>query len=94
MKYRDFNDKEKLLGDCIRSIANYVCITWSEMGKKLYEKKTVSKIVFKLFEKYLKNSNSPLKSFVMLRAFKDWLIERIEIIENATNLERYKIYDP
>lgn len=29
----------------------------------------------------------------MLRVFKDWLIERIEIIENATNLERKKIYD-
>lgn len=29
----------------------------------------------------------------MLRVFKDWLIERIEIIEQATNLERLKIYD-
>ena len=29
----------------------------------------------------------------MLRVFKDWLIERIEIIENATNIERLKIYD-
>lgn len=29
----------------------------------------------------------------MLRVLKDWLIERIEIIENATNIERLKIYD-
>ena len=56
-------------------------------------KKEVSIIVFKLLEKYLKESKYPLKSYVMLRVFKDWLIERIEIIENATNLERRKIYN-
>jgi hypothetical protein len=30
----------------------------------------------------------------MLLSFKQWLIERIEIIENANNLERGKIYNP
>ena len=29
----------------------------------------------------------------MLRVFKNWLIERIEIIENAENQQRYQIYD-
>ena len=29
----------------------------------------------------------------MLRVFKNWLIERIEIIENAKNQQRYQIYD-
>ena len=56
-------------------------------------KKEVSVIVFKFLEKYLKQSKYPLKSYVMLRVLKDWLIERIEIIENATNIERLKIYD-
>ena len=93
-RYREFQDKEKLLADCIRCISNYVCITWNENGKNLYEKKEVSKIVFGQFEKYLKKSDRPLKSYVMLQAFKNWLIERIEIIENATNLMRPKIYDP
>lgn len=93
-KYRDFQDKEKLLADCIKCIANYVCITWNENGKNLYENKEVSKIVFGQFEKYLKKSNKPLKSYVMLQAFKNWLIERIEIIENSNNLMRPRIYDP
>ena len=30
----------------------------------------------------------------MLNTFKSWLIERIEIIENANNSERFKIYNP
>lgn len=29
----------------------------------------------------------------MLRVFREWLVERIKIIENASNLERTKIYD-
>ena len=93
-KYRDFPDKEKLMADCIKCISNYICITWNEKGKNLYEQKEISLIVFKLFESYLKKSDWPLKSYVMLQAFKEWLIERIEIIENTTNLMRMKIYDP
>ena len=93
-KYRDFPDKEKLIADCIRCIANYICITWNENGKNLYEQKEISIIVFRLFENYLKKSDWPLKSYVMLQAFKEWLIERIEIIENTNNLMRMKIYDP
>ncbi len=93
-KFKYFKDKEKLLGDCIRAIANYVCITWNLTGMNLYSKKEISKIVFEFFIKFLISSYSPLNSYVMLKAFKDWLIERIEIIENATNMERYQIYDP
>lgn len=91
---KDFQDKEKLMADCVRAIANFVCITWNETGKNMYEKHEVSVIVFKLFERYLKESKSPLASYIMLKAFKEWLINRIEIIENASNFEREKIYDP
>ena len=51
-------------------------------------------MVFQLFDKYLKESKKPLKSFVMLTVMKAWLIDRIEIIETVSNLERMKIYDP
>lgn len=54
-------------------------------GKDLYVEKEISAKVFGLFDKYLSQSKSPLRSFVFLKVFKDWLIERIEIIENATN---------
>lgn len=94
VKGQNFVDKEKLMADCIRSIANFICITWNESGKNAYEKANVSGIVFELFEKYLKESNTPLASYIMLKALKEWLINRIEIIENASNLERDKIYDP
>ena len=30
----------------------------------------------------------------MLKAFKEWLVNRIETIENVSDAERYKIYDP
>lgn len=30
----------------------------------------------------------------MLQVMKEWIIERIEIIENFNNIERIKIYDP
>lgn len=93
-KNKYFRDKEKLIGDCIRAIANYVCITCNEGGKNLYTQKQVSKIVFGFFIKYLTTSEAPLNSYVMLKAFKDWLIERIEIIENCTNSDRYKIFNP
>lgn len=92
-KYKDFTDKEKLIADCIRSIANYVCITGNEKGKIIYEKNEVSVIVFKLFEQYLKNSKRPFNSYVLLKAFREWLVNRIETIENVSNLMREKIYD-
>ena len=38
-KNEHFKDKEKLLGDCIKSIANYICITWTENGKNMYQNK-------------------------------------------------------
>ena len=60
----------------------------------MYSTKGVSQIVFNLLKENLISSDSPLKSFVLLNVFKQWLIERIEIIENATPAERYKIYDP
>jgi hypothetical protein len=91
---RHFPDKEKLMADCIRSLANFVCITWNESGKNAYEKAGVSQTVFALLEKYLKGSNAPLHSYVVLKAFKEWLVNRIEIIENVSNMERDKIYDP
>ena len=91
---KDFQEKEKLMADCIRSIANFVCITWNETGKNMYEKSETSVIVFELLEKYLKDSKSPLASYVLLKAFKEWLVNRIEIIENVSNAEREKIYDP
>lgn len=54
----------------------------------------MSEKVFEILNKQLKGSKSPLKSYVLLLTFKEWLIERIEIIENADNLKRGKIYDP
>ena len=93
VRKKDFTDKEKLMADCVRSIANFVCITWNEAGKNLYETKEVSVIVFKLFERFLKESKRPLYSYVMLKAFREWLINRIETIEQATNAERERIYD-
>lgn len=92
--YKNFVDKEKLIPDMVRSIANFVCITWNESGKNAYEKANISAIVFGLLEQYLKSSESPLASYIILKAFKEWLINRIEIIENASNMERDKIYDP
>lgn len=89
----DFPKKSILLADCIKSLSNYVCITWNETGKNLYEKKEVSKKVFELFTEYLNKSQKPLDSYVYLNAFKSWLVERIEIIENVSNFERAKIYD-
>ena len=91
---KDFPDKEKLMADCVRAIANYICITWNEGGVNSYTKGEVSKDVFKLFENYLKKSQRPLNSYLMLKAFREWLINRIEIIESATNQEREIIYDP
>lgn len=91
---KDFPDKEKLIGDCIRCLSNYVCITWNENGKNLYEKSDISSIVFELFDKYLRNSKTPLTSYVLLKAYKEWLSNRIDIIEAASNSEREKIYDP
>ena len=38
-KNKPFKDKEKLLADCIKSLSNYVCITWNVTGKNLYEDK-------------------------------------------------------
>lgn len=93
VKNQDFIDKEKLMADCVRSIANFVCITWNEAGKNAYESKEVSVVVFKLFERFLKLSKRPLYSYVMLKAFREWLVNRIETIENATNAERERIYD-
>ena len=92
-KGRDFPSKEKLIADCIRSIANFVCITWNEKGKNLYENKGISVIVFGLFERYLKESKRPLNSYVILKAFREWLVNRIETIEGVSNHEREKIYD-
>jgi hypothetical protein len=91
---KPFVDKEKLIPDCIRAIANFVCITWNESGKNAYERANISAIVFGLFDQYLKGSESPLASYILLKAFREWLINRIEIIENASNMERDKIYDP
>lgn len=50
--------------------------------------------MFEILNKQLRGSKSPLKSYVLLLCFKEWLIERIEIIESANNLERGKIYNP
>lgn len=92
-KGQDFPDKEKLIADCIRSLANYVCITWNDNGKHAYEAKEISVIVFKLFERYLKTSKRPLYSYVLLKAFKEWLVNRIETIEKVSNADRERIYD-
>ena len=94
VKKKDFPDKELLMADCVRAIANYVCITWNESGMNSYTKNGVSADVFDCFEGYLKESKRPLNSYIMLKAFREWLINRIEIIENATNLERELIYEP
>ena len=59
-KSQYFYGKEKLIADCIRSISNYICITWSEGGKKLYEDKEISVIVLELLQKYLRESKTPL----------------------------------
>lgn len=91
-KRQDFKNKEKLIGDCIKAISNYVGITHSPNGRDLYAEKQISPIVFGQLEKYLDESKSPLKSYVMLKVFKEWLVERIDIIENASNTERWKIY--
>ena len=91
---RDFQDKEKLFADCVKSLSNYVCITWNETGKNLYEQNEISSIVFELFDKYLRESKRPLTSYVFLKAYKEWLVNRIEIIEAVSNSERDKIYDP
>lgn len=50
--------------------------------------------MFEILNKQLRGSKSPLKSYALLLCFKEWLIERIEIIESANNLERGKIYNP
>ena len=49
--------------------------------------------MFDLIDHNLKNSKNPLKSFIILHNFKYWLINRIEIIEKASNRERELIYD-
>jgi hypothetical protein len=87
-----FNEKEKLIADAIRSIANFICITWSEKGSKQYEVSDCSVIVFSLFIKYLKNSIGPLQSYVILKAFKEWLLNRLEIIESYTGEHKNYVY--
>ena len=32
-KNSDFQDKEKLLADCIKAISNFICITWNRQGR-------------------------------------------------------------
>lgn len=48
---KDFQQKEALISDCLQAIANYVCITWSENGAKMYSKKKVSELVFDILNK-------------------------------------------
>ena len=85
--YQHFNEKEKLITDAIRAIANFICITWSDKGSKEYEIAECSIVVFSLLEKYLKEAMGPFQAFVFLKAFKEWLINRLEIIE-AYNIEQ------
>lgn len=91
-KRKDFRNKEKLLGDCIKAISNFIGITHNPNGKDLYTQKEISLKVFTLFDSYLGESKSPLKSYVMLKVFKEWLQERIEIIENVQRNVRWDIY--
>lgn len=65
------------MGDCIKAIANYIGITHSTDGIKLYKEKEISLKVFGLFEKYLGESKSALKSYILLKVFKEWLVVRI-----------------
>lgn len=87
-----FHDKEKLLGDAIRSITNFICITWSENGSKQYFNSECSAIVFKLLEKYLKESNQAIYTYTILKVFKEWLVNRLEIIENYDDNQKAKVY--
>lgn len=45
-RMKDFPQKEALLSDCLQSLANYICITWSQSGAQMYLDKRVSEKVF------------------------------------------------
>jgi hypothetical protein len=84
----NYVDKEKLVGDVIRAAANFICVTGTEAGVKQYEAADCSTMVFGLLERSIKDASSPLQAYVLLKVFKEWLVNRLEIIEMAEHTRR------
>ena len=80
---KDFQNKELLMVDCLKGISNFVCITWNENGINSYVKAGISEIVFELLIGFSHKFNKPIGAFVIFRAFKEWLLNRITIIEKS-----------
>ena len=91
---KEYQNKGKLMSDCIRAICNYIKITSEVKSVKAYTEGTVSDLVFDLMTKMLKNFKAPEDSWLVLRAFREWLLNRIKIIEECDDNMRYRIYDP
>lgn len=91
---KDYDDKGKLMSDCVRAIANYIKITFDEKSVRIYTQGKVSVLVFDSLTSMLKNFKKPEDSWLVLRAFREWLLNRIKIIEEAEDSMRYRIYDP
>lgn len=91
---KEYEHKGKLMSDCVRAIANYIKITTDPRAVRIYSEGKVSVLVFDSLSSMLKDFKKPEDAWLVLRAFREWLLNRIKIIEEADDNMRYRIYDP
>lgn len=79
---KEFPNEERLFNDCIKALSNFITITWNENGSKTYIKGNVSQLFLELIIKFSKKFNKPIDIFVIYRTLREWITNRIFIIES------------